>query len=140
MHSKLDFKICLHILNTILNRNYVLAFAECRTVKCRQGKCHLADFHLIAADCHPVHHRKCIIQKMWINLRLQCFQLIFFERNLIYIHFINQTVDLIHHIVETIDQDTNFIFRIAAYRNFTTSMVDLIHIFGKFFNLSCKNS
>ena len=76
---------------------------------------------------------------MRVDLRLQCFQLIFFQCNLIDIYFIDQTVDLIHHPSEAVDQNTNLVFRITADCNLPASMVHLIHVSGKFFNLSCKN-
>ena len=140
MHGKLDLQICLHIPDTVFDRDHVLAFTECRPVKRRQCKCNLADIHLIAPDRHPVHHGKGVIEKMRVDLRLQCLQFVFLQCDLVDIDLIDQTVDLIHHAVETVDQDSYFILRITAYGNFPASVVYPVHISGKLFDLTCKQS
>ena len=136
MHRQLDFQICFHISDTGLNGDHIFPFTQRSSVKSRKCKCHFADIHLSAANRHPVHHGQRIIQEMRIDLCLQCFQLILFQRDLIDIDLINQTVDLIHHPSEAVDQNTNLVFRITADCNLPASMVHLIHVSGKFFNLS----
>jgi hypothetical protein len=77
---------------------------------------------------------------MWIDLGLKGFQFIFFQRDLIDIYFVDQAVNLIHHITETVNKNSYFISRITVDCNFTASMIYPVHIFRQFFNFSCKNS
>ena len=75
---------------------------------------------------------------MWIDLGSQRFQFKFLQGNLVFIHFFNQSIDLIHHMVKASHQLSYLISGITVNRNFTTSLVHLFHISGKLLDLSCK--
>ena len=138
MHDQLDFQISFNIPDTGFHSYHICSLTECCPVKCRQCQSHTADLLLSALNRHPVYNRKGIIKKMWIDLGSQRFQFKFLQGNLVFIHFFNQSIDLIHHMVKASHQLSYLISRITVNRNFTTSLVHLFHISGKLLDLSCK--
>ena len=77
---------------------------------------------------------------MRIDLGSQCLQFKLFQRNLILINLMDQTVDLVHHASEAAHQKTNFISGIAVHRNLTAALVYPVHVIGKLLDLSGKKS
>ena len=75
---------------------------------------------------------------MRIDLGSQRFQFKFLQSDLIFIHFFDQSINFIHHMVKASHQLSYLISRITVNRNFTASLVHLFHISSKLLNLSGK--
>ena len=75
---------------------------------------------------------------MRIDLGSQRFQFKFLQSDLIFIHFFDQSINFIHHMVKASHQLSYLISGITVNRNFTASLVHLFHISGKLLNLSGK--
>ena len=138
VHYKLDLQICLHIPDTAFHRHHILSFAERRPVKSGKRQGYFADLFLSSPDRHPVDHRKGIVEKMRIDLGLKRFQFKFLQGDFIYIHLVDQTVDLIHHSAEAPDQDSHLVLRAAGYCDLPASMIYPVNVSGKLFYLSGK--
>ena len=77
---------------------------------------------------------------MRVDLGSQCLQFKLFQRNLILINLMDQTIDLVHHASEAAHQKANFISSIAVHRNLTAPLVYPVHVIGKLLDLSGKKS
>ena len=77
---------------------------------------------------------------MWIDLCSKSFQFKFLQSYFVFVNFTDQTIDLTHHPAEASDQNPHLILCIAGNRNLSASMIYLIHVFRKHFDLAGKQS
>ena len=95
----LDGKITSHIFNFLPDRNELILITDALPEQSCKRSCHNYHFFILLSLSHPYNRIQCIIQKMWINLRLKCFQFYFsFLFLLLYILFHQLTDPVGHHI------------------------------------------